>query len=249
MQHAERQRSNSSSSLRGGDESRMHNTRSRSCSHSRSRSRSPPHHYGDTATLCVRKITRTVTEAHLREIFGLFGPVKGVTILDSSGVSNSLAHVEMSSNAFAMTAIKHLDAAQVDGVRIQVTLAVRPAHQGAGASTHDQCPLPQRERSSQPSRWSASLPPSVQREDRRRARSPSAEESRRLAAHEQVDEFGRRVRSARGQDETHRSHPPQRSWADPHMSQSRHDSSTWMDHRSPPSRERTQLPARSDRTR
>ena len=70
-----------------------------------------------TTKLHVGRLTRNVTEAHLREIFGTFGPLKLVDlVLDKTvNLSRGYAYVEYETVEDAEKAQVHMDEGQLDG--------------------------------------------------------------------------------------------------------------------------------------
>ena len=77
--------------------------------------------------LLVRNLTRNVTDAHLKEIFGTCGAVKTaeVAIDPTVGLSKGHARVELSTRALAVAAVEQFDGAQVDGMRMKVAARQR----------------------------------------------------------------------------------------------------------------------------
>ena len=75
--------------------------------------------------LNVKNLSRNVTDAHLKEIFGHCGLVKKseVAIDPEVKLSKGTATVEFVARDFAMAAVQHLDGAQVDGMKMRVVLA------------------------------------------------------------------------------------------------------------------------------
>ena len=93
---------------------------SRSRSRSRERERKQP-----PALLRVRGLSRNVSDAHLREIFGAYGLVRvaKVAIEPSVNLSKGYAQVEYVSRELAVAAAQSLDGSHIDGMRVQVVLA------------------------------------------------------------------------------------------------------------------------------
>ena len=83
--------------------------------------------------LLVRNLTRNVTDAHLKEIFGTCGAVKTaeVAIDPTVGLSKGHARVELSTRALAVAAVEQFDGAQVDGMRMKVALSDAPPERAA----------------------------------------------------------------------------------------------------------------------
>ena len=86
----------------------------------------------DTAALLdnclrVRKLTRSVHHAHIREIFGSYGRIQSVEILvdKRNGVSKGVALVSFCSLEDAENAMFYLDGGQIDGCVIEVSITER----------------------------------------------------------------------------------------------------------------------------
>ena len=86
-----------------------------------------------SCVLLVRNLTRNVTDAHLKEIFGTCGAVKTaeVAIDPTVGLSKGHARVELSTRALAVAAVEQFDGAQVDGMRMKVALSDAPPERAA----------------------------------------------------------------------------------------------------------------------
>ncbi|KAJ5622048.1 Serine/arginine-rich splicing factor SR45 [Penicillium herquei] len=122
--HADRQdrhsRSRSRSSSRGPSKGgRRYRSRSRSYSRSPSRSPSPPR----SAKIVVEKLTKNVTEAHLREIFGSFGDIEHLELpMNRAFMTNrGTAYIIYYDPADAEAAIAHMHEAQLDGAVLNRT--------------------------------------------------------------------------------------------------------------------------------
>ena len=79
--------------------------------------------------LSVGNLSRNVSDAHLREIFGNYGLVKKVAIVTDAAANNlskGFGTVEFSARRLGLDAIEHLDGANVDGMHIRVSLARPP---------------------------------------------------------------------------------------------------------------------------
>ncbi|KAF7712943.1 Uncharacterized protein PECH_002325 [Penicillium ucsense] len=112
-----RSRSRSRSPARGG-------RRYRSASHSRSPSpvQSPPR----SSKVVVEKLTKNVTEAHLREIFGSFGDIEHIDLpMNKAFMTNrGTAYIVYYDAADAEAAISHMHEAQLDGVVLNVSIVL-----------------------------------------------------------------------------------------------------------------------------
>ncbi|KAJ5108761.1 Serine/arginine-rich splicing factor SR45 [Penicillium angulare] len=105
--------------------------RNRSPSYSRSPSRdvSPPR----SAKIVVEKLTKNVTEAHLREIFGSFGDIEHLDLpMNRTFMTNrGTAYIIYFDPADAEAAIAHMHEAQLDGAQpIEETLGDLRAVEG-----------------------------------------------------------------------------------------------------------------------
>lgn len=83
-------------------------------------------HYSlEEMKLLIRNLDRNTTEASLREMFAGYGAVQSCTlVLDKhTGLSRGFAFVEMPKVGEAKAAMKHLNAAEVDGKQIRVKKA------------------------------------------------------------------------------------------------------------------------------
>lgn len=94
---------------------------SRSRSRSRSRSMSPRPAAG--FFLRIRKLTRNVSEAHIREIFGSYGEIKAVNypMHPITGYPNGSATIEYANEESVAEALQSMDGGQIDGNVIQCT--------------------------------------------------------------------------------------------------------------------------------
>ena len=86
--------------------------------------------------LRVTNLTRQVTAAHLREVFGHFGDVARVDLaVDATvGLSRGYAVVELASRADAEAAKAALDGGRLDGNRLAVRFEGEPAPPPAAAA-------------------------------------------------------------------------------------------------------------------
>lgn len=77
-----------------------------------------------TCRLHVANLTRNVTEAHVSEIFGLYGAIKAVELPIDRAVSlpKGFAYVEYESRADAEKARRYMDGGQIDGSTVKVRL-------------------------------------------------------------------------------------------------------------------------------
>ncbi|EPS30852.1 hypothetical protein PDE_05804 [Penicillium oxalicum 114-2] len=112
-----RSASGSRSPARGG-------RRYRSTSYSRSPSpvQSPPR----SSKVVVEKLTKNVTEAHLREIFGSFGDIEYIDLpMNRSFMTNrGTAYILYYDPADAEAAIAHMHEAQLDGAVLNVSIVL-----------------------------------------------------------------------------------------------------------------------------
>ncbi|KAJ5708030.1 hypothetical protein N7488_007831 [Penicillium malachiteum] len=119
--HDRHSRSRSRSSSRGRSKGgRRYRSRSRSYSRSPSRSPSPPR----SAKIVVEKLTKNVTEAHLREIFGSFGDIEHLELpMNRAFMTNrGTAYIIYYDPADAEAAIAHMHEAQLDGAVLNVSI-------------------------------------------------------------------------------------------------------------------------------
>ncbi len=75
--------------------------------------------------LLVRNLSRSTTEADVRELFESFGAVQSCTIVvdPGTGRSKGFGFVEMPKSGEAKAAVFHLNATVVDGLQIRVKKA------------------------------------------------------------------------------------------------------------------------------
>ncbi|OJJ33116.1 hypothetical protein ASPWEDRAFT_53160 [Aspergillus wentii DTO 134E9] len=151
-------------------------------SRSRSFSRSPsPNHPPRSSKIVVEKLTKNVTEAHLREIFGGFGDIQNLDIpINRAFMTNrGTAYILYYDPADAEAAIAHMHEAQLDGAVLSVSIVLprrafsrspppaRGGKGGFGRHRHSQRQTLDT-RSSRPSPYSHRSPPSSKRYARSR---------------------------------------------------------------------------------
>ncbi|KAJ5201595.1 uncharacterized protein N7498_006258 [Penicillium cinerascens] len=123
---SDRPKSRSRSSSRGRSRSRSRSRggrRYRSRSYSRTPSpKSPPR----SAKIVVEKLTKNVTENHLREIFGSFGEIEYLDLpMNRSFMTNrGSAYILYYDPADAEAAIAHMHEAQLDGAILNVSIVL-----------------------------------------------------------------------------------------------------------------------------
>ncbi|KAJ5090416.1 hypothetical protein N7532_009100, partial [Penicillium argentinense] len=120
-----RSRSITRSPSRGRTRSRSHsrdsrNYRGRSYSRTPSRTPSPP----KSAKIVIEKLTKNVTENHLREIFGSFGEIENIDLpMNRAFMTNKgTAYILYYDPADAEAAIAHMHEAQLDGAILNVSI-------------------------------------------------------------------------------------------------------------------------------
>ncbi|CAI7583907.1 unnamed protein product [Penicillium pancosmium] len=103
-------------------DSRRYRSRSRSYSRSPSRASSP----AKSAKIVVEKLTKNVTEAHLREIFGSFGDIEYLDLpVNRAFMTNrGTAYILYYDPADAEAAIAHMHEAQLDGAVLNVAIVL-----------------------------------------------------------------------------------------------------------------------------
>ncbi|KAL4888523.1 hypothetical protein BDV59DRAFT_196363 [Aspergillus ambiguus] len=113
----DRDRSRSRSWSRG---SRWHRNRSYS------RSPSPLASFPRSSKIVVEKLTKNVTEAHLREIFGGFGDIQSLDLpMNKAFMTNrGTAYILYHDPADAEAAIAHMHEAQLDGAVLNVSIVL-----------------------------------------------------------------------------------------------------------------------------
>ncbi|KAG0229314.1 hypothetical protein BGW42_001654 [Actinomortierella wolfii] len=124
--------------------------RDRSFSRSRSRSRSParrslsPADPGLANTIKVAKLTKNVTEAHIKEIFGMYGSIKSINFpIDK----RCFAEVEYETKEEAEKAIEAFNGGQLDGEILDVAFATKRYKPPVDAPPSRQRQPPTRQRS------------------------------------------------------------------------------------------------------
>lgn len=111
--------------------------------------------YSETMKLLIRNLTRTTTEAEIREIFEAYGTVQSCTLVmdKETGKSKGFGFIEMPSAGDAKAAIKRLNGEDVDGNNIRVKRAEQKSDkdnskednskEGNGDSSSDEKPRAQ----------------------------------------------------------------------------------------------------------
>ncbi|KAJ6000135.1 Serine/arginine-rich splicing factor SR45 [Penicillium waksmanii] len=117
-------------------DSRRYRSRSRSYSRSPSRTSSP----AKSAKIVVEKLTKNVTEAHLREIFGGFGDIEYLDLpVNRAFMTNrGTAYILYYDPADAEAAIAHMHEAQLDGAVLNVAIEMEDVPDSEGG------PMPNR---------------------------------------------------------------------------------------------------------
>ncbi|OAL21170.1 hypothetical protein AYO22_08133 [Fonsecaea multimorphosa] len=97
-----------------------------------------------SSKIVVEKLTRNVTEAHLREIFGSYGRIESVDLpLNKQFMTNrGTAYILYDHPSGSESAIAHMHEAQLDGVVISPDLPAM-AHCPPATGHHQEDPLPQ----------------------------------------------------------------------------------------------------------
>ncbi|KAG6367647.1 hypothetical protein INS49_001840 [Diaporthe citri] len=97
-------------------------SRGRSRSRSRTRSESPL----KSTKIVVERLTKNVTEEHLREIFGQYGPIDDMDVPLSRqfGTNRGAAYILYVNEVDAEAAIAHMHEAQLDGATISVSIVL-----------------------------------------------------------------------------------------------------------------------------
>ncbi|KAK7202769.1 hypothetical protein BZA70DRAFT_284919 [Myxozyma melibiosi] len=115
---------------------------SRSLSRSRSRSRSPPYRGGRARSparslsprgpalmpkrLCIQKLSPSVNESHLREIFSAYGRITDLLIPRGPRGHRGICYMSFETEEEADKAIAHMDGGIIDGSEIDVEHATPP---------------------------------------------------------------------------------------------------------------------------
>ncbi|KAI7782678.1 hypothetical protein LA080_013014 [Diaporthe eres] len=115
-------RSRSFTRSRSRDERARSLSRGRSRSRSRTRSESPL----KSTKIVVERLTKNVTEEHLREIFGQYGPIDDMDVPLSRqfGTNRGAAYILYVNEVDAEAAIAHMHEAQLDGATISVSIVL-----------------------------------------------------------------------------------------------------------------------------
>ncbi|KAJ0122987.1 hypothetical protein J7T55_011448 [Diaporthe amygdali] len=79
-----------------------------------------------SAVIVVERLTKNVTEEHLREIFGQYGPIDDMDVPLSRqfGTNRGAAYILYVNEADAEAAIAHMHEAQLDGATISVSIVL-----------------------------------------------------------------------------------------------------------------------------
>ncbi|ROW10463.1 hypothetical protein VMCG_01843 [Cytospora schulzeri] len=79
------------------------------------------------ARIVVERLTKNVTEEHLREIFGAYGPIHDMDVPLSRqfGTNRGAAYILYANEADAESAIAHMHEAQLDGATISVSIVLQ----------------------------------------------------------------------------------------------------------------------------
>ncbi|KAB8266797.1 hypothetical protein BDV30DRAFT_62084 [Aspergillus minisclerotigenes] len=131
-----RSRSASRSRMLSRSRSRSWSSRSRSRSRSRGSRRCRDRSYSETPSpsdslprsskIVVEKLTKNVTESHLREIFGSFGDIESLDLpMNKAFMTNrGTAYILFNDPADAEAAIAHMHEAQLDGAVLNVSIVL-----------------------------------------------------------------------------------------------------------------------------
>lgn len=101
---------------------------SRSPSRSSRRSSSPMR---SSSKILIEKLTKNVTVAHLREIFGSYGEIKSIDMPMNQrlNINRGLCYIVYASSSSANAAISHMHEGQIDGSVITVSIVTpRPSN-------------------------------------------------------------------------------------------------------------------------
>lgn len=76
--------------------------------------------------IIVEKLTKNVTESHIQEIFGTFGDFRFIDIPKNNNfeTNRGIAYVLYCNPSSAEEAVAYMHEAQIDGVKIEVSLVV-----------------------------------------------------------------------------------------------------------------------------
>ena len=121
--HRDAGRNRSRSPSRGGRRSYRERSRSYSRSSSRSLSRG---RRAQSSKIVVEKLSKNVTEAHLREIFGSYGRIESIDLpLNRQFMTNrGTAYIVYDDATASESAIAHMHEAQLDGTIITVSIVL-----------------------------------------------------------------------------------------------------------------------------
>ncbi|CAG8908591.1 unnamed protein product [Penicillium egyptiacum] len=123
----DRYRSKTRSPSRGRTRSRSRSRGGRRYdSRSESRSLTPNHSPPKSAKIVVEKLTKNVTESHIREIFGGFGEIEylDLPINEAFMTNRGTAYILYYDPADAEAAIAHMHEAQLDGAILNVSIVL-----------------------------------------------------------------------------------------------------------------------------
>ncbi|CAL5869346.1 uncharacterized protein PFLUO_LOCUS3575 [Penicillium psychrofluorescens] len=122
----DRSRSRTRSPSRGRTPSRSRTGGRRYRSRSFSRTPSPNPNPPRSSKIVVEKLTKNVTEAHLREIFGSFGDIEYLDLpINRAFMTNrGTAYILYYDPADAEAAIAHMHEAQLDGTSLNVSIVL-----------------------------------------------------------------------------------------------------------------------------
>ncbi|KAI5794507.1 hypothetical protein DFH27DRAFT_613022 [Peziza echinospora] len=109
-------------------------SRSRSRSRRRSRSRSGSRGVFRSSKIVIEKLTKNVTEDHIREIFGVYGDIKFVDMPTNPHfhTNRGLCYLLYHSPSSASAAIAHMHESQLDGSTIEVSIVIPRRIPGSG---------------------------------------------------------------------------------------------------------------------
>ncbi|CDI83927.1 RNA recognition motif domain-containing protein, putative [Eimeria acervulina] len=97
-----------------------------------------------SCTLNVSSLSRNVKEAHLREVFGLFGVIRSceLAIDKKAGIPKGYAYVEFDTQREAENARRHLHGGVLDGktLRVELSSKTHERHQGKRDRTRSRSP-------------------------------------------------------------------------------------------------------------
>lgn len=101
-------------------------SRSRSRSRRRSRSKSGSRGAFKSSKIVIEKLTKNVTEEHIREIFGVYGDIKFIDmpLNPHFNTNRGLCYLLYHSPSAASAAIAHMHESQLDGSKIEVSIVI-----------------------------------------------------------------------------------------------------------------------------